>query len=219
MFHGLCYFCLLCHHHLNQCLLQQIRKKELLRGVALVDSPTSEVIVMGWRHRTHSHLADRFHIGDRILEVDGHQLSRVKDLGRCLRDSGENVQIILQRLPFAKVILIKRDFDRQHLGIVCDTSRPTMVTNVLDNSLAERAGLNYRCTLYHDLSFSEPMQSWIITEINNRPLNLFVKGDEIEQRLQAIGKEISIVFQPFVFIDKCMKNLKKVKNYKDYVLS
>lgn len=173
---------------------------------------------MGWRQQAYPHLADRFHIGDRIVEVDGRPMASVKCLQSCLRGCSDNVQLTLQRLPFAKVICIKRDFDRQHLGIVCDPSRPTVVTNVLDNSLAERAGLNYRCTLYHDQSFDEPVQKWIITEINNRPLNLFVKGDEIEQRLQAMGKEISIVFQPFFFIDKCLKKLKKVKDYKHHIL-
>ena len=42
---------------------------------------------------------------------------------------------------------------------------------------------------------------------------------QIERRLNAVGKDISIMVQPVEFIDKLKKDLKAVyKNYKDFVV-
>mgnify|MGYP006890326887 CR=1 FL=1 len=41
---------------------------------------------------------------------------------------------------------------------------------------------------------------------------------QIEHRLLAVGKDISIVVQPADFVKELKKQMKKVKGYKDYLL-
>lgn len=60
--------------------------------------------------------------------------------------------------------------------------------------------------------------NWYITEINFRPLNLFFKNDEIKTRLNAVGTEISILLQPIDLVKNIRKQLKLIKNYKDYIV-
>lgn len=60
--------------------------------------------------------------------------------------------------------------------------------------------------------------NWAITEINSRSLNLFFKGDEIKTRLNSVGLEISLLLQPLDLVKNLKKQLKLIKNYKDYIV-
>lgn len=59
---------------------------------------------------------------------------------------------------------------------------------------------------------------WVLTEINGRPLNLFYKDHEVEDRLNAVGKDISILVQPSDLVTKIKKQLKSLRSYKDYIV-
>lgn len=59
---------------------------------------------------------------------------------------------------------------------------------------------------------------WILTEINGRPLNLFFKDLEIRDRLNSVGRDISILVQPSDLITKLKKQLKSLRGYKDYLV-
>lgn len=62
------------------------------------------------------------------------------------------------------------------------------------------------------------MTFWVLTEINNRPLNLFFKDNEIKDRLNSVGRDISILVQPSDLITKIKKQLKSIRGYKDYIV-
>lgn len=59
---------------------------------------------------------------------------------------------------------------------------------------------------------------WVLTEINGRPLNLFFKDNEIRDRLNSVGRDISILVQPSDLIVKLKKQLKSLRGYKDYLV-
>ena len=40
---------------------------------------------------------------------------------------------------------------------------------------------------------------------------------ELEPLLNAVGKDISVVVQPVTFVREIQKQIKKLKNYKDYL--
>lgn len=59
---------------------------------------------------------------------------------------------------------------------------------------------------------------WVITEINFRPLSFFFKKNETDLLLKSIGLETSVLLQPSDFIQKMKKELKSIKNYREYTL-
>jgi hypothetical protein len=60
--------------------------------------------------------------------------------------------------------------------------------------------------------------SWTLTEINGRPLNLCSKEGEARDRLNAVGKAVSILIQPTEFVKLLKKQIKSIRGYKDYLL-
>lgn len=120
------------------------------------------------------------------------------------------------RLPLARIFVLKRDFEQQCLGIIRDGHTPTIV-EVIPNSLASRSGIPPRPPNNHS---EDDSIFWIITEINFRPLSLInhKKYDETDLLLNAIGLETSLLLHPSDFIAKLKKELKTLKNYRDYTL-
>lgn len=82
----------------------------------------------------------------------------------------------------------------------------------------------------------------MLTEINGRPLNLFFKENEIRDRLNAVGRDISILVccywsvevqlvrycflttfssvqvQPADLVTKLKKQLKSLRGHKDFIV-
>ena len=46
----------------------------------------------------------------------------------------------------------------------------------------------------------------------------FIVSLQIEHRLNAVGKEITLVVQPEDYVSEMKKQLKKLKNYKNYII-
>ena len=59
---------------------------------------------------------------------------------------------------------------------------------------------------------------WVLTEINGRPLNLLSKDGEAGDRLQALGRDVSVLLQPSDIVAKLKKQLKSHRNYKEFLL-
>lgn len=108
---------------------------------------------------------------------------------------------------------IRREIDRQCLGLIRDGNTATIV-DVVPNSLSARHGLPPKAQSCDGQSLS----FWVLTEINGRPLNLFFKENEVRDRLNAVGRDISILVQPSDLITKLKKQLKSVRNHKDYIV-
>lgn len=118
------------------------------------------------------------------------------------------MELIIRRVPFGRVYAIRRELDGQCLGLIRDGNTSTIV-DVVPNSLAARHGLPPKVCLPSQAKtnlqiFNTPASQakscdglsltfWVLTEINGRPLNLFFKENEIRDRLNAVGRDISIL--------------------------
>jgi hypothetical protein len=79
---------------------------------------------------------------------------------------------------------------------------------------AARQGLSAKTKTCDGLSLT----NWVLTEINGRPLNLFFKKNQVRDRLNSVGRDISILVQPLDLIKQLKKELKSLRNYKEYIL-
>lgn len=58
--------------------------------------------------------------------------------------------------------------------------------------------------------------NWTLTEVNNRPLNI-IDGNA-RDRLNAVGRDVSVVLQPSDLVASIKKKLRAVRSYKSFVL-
>lgn len=123
------------------------------------------------------------------------------------------MNVIVKRVPFGQVFVIHRDAEGQSLGIVQE-GNTAVIHTVQADSLAARHGLSAKATTCDGLSFT----NWVLTEINGRPLNLFFKENQVRDRLNSVGRDISILVQPLDLIKQLKKQLKSLRNYKEYIL-
>lgn len=121
--------------------------------------------------------------------------------------------MIIKRVPYGQVYVIRRDIEGQPLGIIQE-GNTAVIQTIQPGSLAARHGLPAKAPTCDGLSFT----NWVLTEINGRPLNLFFKENQIKDRLNSVGRDISILVQPLDLIKQLKKQLKSIRNYKDYIL-
>lgn len=132
---------------------------------------------------------------------------------------------------------IRREMDGQCLGLIRDGNTATIV-DVVPKSLSARYGLPpkvrhfprfiHRRSVQINFRLSIPSQAqscdglsltfWVLTEINGRPLNLFFKDNEVRDRLNSVGRDISILVQPSDLVTKLKKQLKSMRSYKEYIV-
>lgn len=144
------------------------------------------------------------------------------------------IELIIRRIPFGRVYAIRREMDGQCLGLIRDGNTATIV-DVVPKSLSARHGLppkvshplllikisiEYICFFFMQAQSCDGLSLtfWVLTEINGRPLNLFFKENEVKDRLNSIGRDISILVQPSDLIAKLKKQLKSLRSYKDYIV-
>lgn len=121
--------------------------------------------------------------------------------------------MIVRRVPLGRVYAIRRAVDGQPLGIE-QMGGTAEIRNVASGGLASRAGLPPKATTADGLGLT----TWALTEINGRPLNLCFKENEIRDRLNAVGRDISILVQPYDLVRQLKKQLKALRSYKDYIV-
>lgn len=138
-----------------------------------------------------------------------------KDVITVIRQSDTAVvEFIIRRTPFAQIFLLKRQFEHQDLGIV-RVGNTDEILSIEPNSLADRQGIPSQTKPADPLKKTDI--NWSITEINFRPCSLF-KNEDIKNRLNCVGLEISLLLQPLDLVKNIKKQLKLIKNYKDYVV-
>lgn len=120
---------------------------------------------------------------------------------------------MIRRIPCGRVYALRKDQEGQNLGIVQENNTAE-IKEVLSKSIVAAQGLTSRVRTMNGLSWT----TWYITEINGRPLNLFFKDNEVKDRLNAVGLDISLLIQPSDLIKQIKKQLKLIKNYKDYII-
>lgn len=188
-------------------------RKDCINTIAFVESFGS-VWIAGWKQREHPFLYHSFHIGDRVLKVGGHELRTVQEVQKAIRaEVSSKLEFIIARVPHGQVHALKREMDGQDIGLVRDGNTAEVI-EVVPGGLAYRSGLPAKSSVFGNAK----MCNWMITEINDRPLNLFFKDREVQDRLNAVGKEISILVQPSDFVKSLKKQLKSMWGYKDYIV-
>lgn len=191
----------------------QVRRKDCTNSIAFIDA-LGAVWIAGWKQREHPMLYNALHIGDQLLSVAGLTVQTAADAHRFIRASNSlYVPFIIRRVPFGHVFAFHRDAEGQSLGITLEGGTAE-VRDVAPDSPAARGGLPARATTCDGLSLGP----WVITEINGRPLNLFFKDGEVRDRLNAVGKEISVLVQPYDLIKQIKKQLKTIRNYKQFIV-
>lgn len=116
-------------------------------------------------------------------------------------------------MPCGRVFALRRESEGQNIGIILE-SNTAEVKEVVAGSLAATQGLSSRTPTLDALSLT----TWVITEVNGRPLNLFFKDGEVKDRLNAVGLDISLLVQPSDLIKQIKKQLKAMRSYKDYIV-
>ena len=108
---------------------------------------------------------------------------------------------------------LRKEQEGQNLGIVQENNTAE-IKEVVSKSVVAAQGLTSRVRTMNGLAWT----TWYITEINGRPLNLFFKESEVKDRLNGVGLDMSLLVQPSDLIKQIKKQLKQVKNHKDYIV-
>ncbi|XP_017084548.2 LOW QUALITY PROTEIN: mucin-5AC [Drosophila eugracilis] len=190
-----------------------LRRKDCVGSIAWVDA-FGGVWIAGWKQKEHPVLYNALHIGDQLLSIAGVSISSAAEANKIIRNTNTLfVEVLLRRIPFGRAYAIRRDREGQCLGLIRDGNTSTIV-DVVPNSLAARHGLPPKTQSCDGSSLT----FWMLTEINGRSLNLFFKDLEIRDRLNSVGRDISILVQPSDLITKLKKQLKSLRSYKDYLV-
>jgi len=188
-------------------------RKDCINAIAFVEC-FGNVWVAGWKQREHPLLYHSFHIGDRVISIAGHNIHTAHDAHSIIKSTmAPKIEIVVGRIPFGQAFAIKRDFEGQDLGLRRDGNTAEIV-NVLEDGLASRHGLTAKTKTCD----GDGLCNWVLTEVNGRPLNLFFKDTEVYDRLNAVGRDISILVQPSDFVKSLKKQLKAMWSYKEYIV-
>ena len=202
-----------------------LRKRDCINSMALVEF-FGCLWVSGWKQREYPVLYNAFHVGDQIVSAGGVNIRTASEFHKILKSKGTpdqqqqqqqpplHIEIIIRRLPFAQVFHLRREVDGQPVGIVVNGSGPE-INEIIPGSPASVRGMTAKVRSFDGQTFV----NWVITEINGRPVNLFAKEHEVNDRLQAIGRDISVLVQPADVVQKMKKQLKSFRSYKDFVLT
>ncbi|XP_011188327.1 mucin-5AC [Zeugodacus cucurbitae] len=191
----------------------QLRRKDCVGSIAWVDA-FGAVWVAGWKQKEHPVLYNALHIGDQLLSIAGTAITTANEANKIIRNTNTLfVEVLVRRIPFGRGYAVRREREGQCLGLIRDGNTATIV-DVVPNSLAARHGLPPKAQSCDGTTLT----FWVLTEINGRPLNLFFKENEIRDRLNSVGRDISILVQPSDLITKLKKQLKSLRGYKDYLV-
>lgn len=195
-------------HEINTEIRFKLRKKDCVDAIAFVPAFNS-VWIAGFKSNPVLYC---LHVGDQLLAINNIVIKSPADAQKYIKMcSGLFVEVTIRRLPLAGIFLIKREFEGQCLGIIRDGSTAAIV-EIIPNSISSH--IPPRPISQNDDS------TWIITQINFRNLSLIShkKYDETELLLNSSGLEMSLLLQPSDFVAKIKKELKAMKNYRDYTL-
>ncbi|KAL3863859.1 hypothetical protein ACJMK2_005586 [Sinanodonta woodiana] len=197
----------------TQGLIVRIPKQLFQCGLALVEC-FGTVWIAGWDLKKYPRLFDKFHIGDQLVAIQDVQVSNLSFVQKVVKNyQSQMMEVTIRRLPHAQVFAIRRNVEGDNIGIKRDNGTAEILY-VDPMGLAAKHGLPSKARMVEN----DGTCSWMLTEINSRPLNLFFKDAEIEHLLSAVGLDISIVVQPSDFIKELKKQLKKIKGYKDFLV-
>ena len=119
--------------------------------------------------------------------------------------------MIVKRLPHARAITLTRRSEGDDFGL-----------EVNGNEVIRVSGAAHTHGLPSYVPAADPSAplgttvTWSLTEVNGRPLNIFEGG--AQERLGAVGRDISVVLQPTDLVSSLRKRLRAIRNYKNFVV-
>jgi hypothetical protein len=195
-------------HEINTEIRFKLRKKDCVDAIAFVTAYNS-VWIAGFKPNPVLYC---LHVGDQLLAINNIVIKTPADAQKYIKMcSGLFVEVTIRRLPLAGIFLIKREFEGQCLGIIREGSTPNIV-DIIPNSISSNIPPR-------PISADED-STWVITQINFRNISIISqkKFDETELLLNSSGLECCLLLQPSDFIVKIKKELKNLKNHRDYSL-
>ncbi|BHF61222.1 hypothetical protein SprV_0100419500 [Sparganum proliferum] len=139
----------------------------------------------------------------------------------------------IRRLPHARALIACRQYAGQSLGVAFENGTNVVKSISQDGPLActglpllapafrfggkspQKHGLRLLKSRFQHTE--EPCSvPWTLTEINNRPVNLFYSKNEAASLIDGPSMEISLVFQPADFINALKKKLQQTSSFKKF---
>ncbi|RZF47532.1 hypothetical protein LSTR_LSTR009068 [Laodelphax striatellus] len=161
-------------------------------------------------------LYNALHIGDKVISVAGVRVQSSCDAHKLIRGAPSlYVAVVVRRVPFGRALALRRESEGQRGGVVQEGGTAEIKEVVAGGLAAVQGGVPPRAP-----SVERPGQltTWCLTEINGRPLNLFFKENEVRDRLNAVGLDISFLVQPTDLVKQIRRQLKALRGYKDYIV-
>ncbi|CAD6207857.1 GSCOCG00010245001-RA-CDS [Cotesia congregata] len=189
----------------------QLGRRDCKDSIAFVDTFGS-IWVAGWKCREHPLLYNVLHVGDMVISVAGvipNGASAIRDILKGI--TTPRVEVIVRRLPYARAMILTKRTDNEDFGLEVNGNELSGVSGV-----ALTAGLSPLADATDPTAPSGSNTTWTITEVNNRPLNMF--DSCASDRLKAIGRDISIVVQPTDLIASLRNKLRAMRSYKNFIL-
>ncbi|XP_008549408.1 mucin-5AC [Microplitis demolitor] len=189
----------------------QLGRRDCKDSIAFVDTFGS-IWVAGWKCREHPLLYNVLHVGDMVISVAGvvpNSASAIRDILKGI--TTPRVEVIVRRLPYARAMILTKRTDNEDFGLEVNGNELSGVSGVAIN-----AGLSPLADATDPTATTGSNTTWTITEVNNRPLNMF--DSCASDRLKAIGRDISIVVQPTDLIASLRNKLRAMRSYKSFIL-
>ncbi|XP_043462620.1 uncharacterized protein LOC122498774 [Leptopilina heterotoma] len=189
----------------------QLGRRDCKDGIAFVDT-FGAVWVAGWKQREHPLLHNFLHVGDLVLSVAGVPPAGATAVKNILKNcTTPRVEMIVKRLPHARALTLTRRSESDDFGLEVNANEVSRVGGV-----ALSQGLPSYVPAADPAAPLGTTVTWSLTEVNGRPLNIFEGG--AQERLGAVGRDISVVLQPTDLVSSLRKRLRAIRNYKNFVV-
>lgn len=189
----------------------QLGRRDCKDGIAFVDT-FGAVWVAGWKQREHPLLHNFLHVGDLVLSVAGVPPAGATAVKNILKNcTTPRVEMIVKRLPHARALTLTRRSESDDFGLEVNANEVSRVAGV-----ALSQGLPSYVPAADPAAPLGTTVTWSLTEVNGRPLNIFEGG--AQERLGAVGRDISVVLQPTDLVSSLRKRLRAIRNYKNFVV-
>uniref|UniRef100_A0A0N5C9W0 PH domain-containing protein n=1 Tax=Strongyloides papillosus TaxID=174720 RepID=A0A0N5C9W0_STREA len=184
---------------------------------------SGRVFVGGWTIQMHPKLIGLIHVGDEIIECDN---KIIKDLDHfhnilCEHDlSGNPLSLRIRSIPFGKVFFIKKlpkSTPEELLGLILKRKKNVIMNDNKEVYLKSENGLgenniNTKSEMVYETLTKQDSSSPVITELNDKPTNMFATSDDhLYRRIDKLPKNshFSIIIHPRDFSRLIKANIKQ----------
>jgi hypothetical protein len=129
-----------------------------------------------------------------------------------LNSLASQVEMIVRRLPHGRVTTLTRRTESEDFGLEVGPTNEVISVS----ASAQALGLSHFANPADPGADVGTMVNWMLTEVNNRPVNMY-EGCARE-RMNALGRDVSVVIQPSDLVNAIKKKLRAVRSYKSYIL-